>query len=143
MNWPEVVRDRVVGQRRLAEVALHEMLQIDQVAERERLVEAVVLIEGLDGSRVGGGLLAEVRRGGVARDELGQHEGDERDPEQEQEQRGKPAQEEAAGTIRSGGGGYDARPAGSCPFPGWPSSALVHSGSCEQADRRTSHTATR
>ena len=90
----EVVRDGVVGERRLAEIALHEMLEVDQVTDRERLVEPVVLIERLHRRGIRGCLLAEVRRGGVARNELCEDEGDEGDPEQEQDQRGQPAQEE-------------------------------------------------
>ena len=85
----------VVGQRRLAEVAVDEVLQVDQVPDRERLVEPVVLLEGLDRGRVGGGLLAEVRRGRVARHELGEHERDERDPEHEQQEGAEPSEDEA------------------------------------------------
>ena len=93
----------VVGQRRLAEVAVDEVLQVDQVADRERLVEAVVLLEGLDRGRVGGGLLAEVRRGRVARHELGEHERDERDPEHEEQEGAEPAEDEAQrGSSRGG-----------------------------------------
>ena len=91
---PEVVRDRLMGQRRLAEVTVDEVLQVDQVTDRERLVEAVVLLEGLDRRRVGRGLLAEVRRRGVARHELGEHERDERDPEHEEQEGAEPAEDE-------------------------------------------------
>ena len=91
----QVVRHGVVGQRRLAEVALEQVLEVDQVALRERLVQPVVLLERRDRGGVAGGLLAEVRRGGVARDELGQDERDQRDPEQEEDERGQPPREEA------------------------------------------------
>ena len=53
-----------------------------------------MLVERLDGGGVAGGLLAEVRGRGVARDELGEHEGYERDPEQEEQERGEPPQQE-------------------------------------------------
>ena len=88
------MRDGVVSERRLAEIAVQEMLEVDQVTDRKRLVEPVVLLEGLDGGRIAGSLLTEVRRDGVARDELGQNERDERDPEQEQDERAEPAQDE-------------------------------------------------
>ena len=66
---PQVVRDRLVREGRLPEVAVDDVLQVDQVPHRQRLVETVVLLEGLDGGRIGCRLLAEVGRRGVARDE--------------------------------------------------------------------------
>src|SRR5205807_1667470 len=66
----EIVRDRVVRQRRLAEVAVHEVVEVEEVAGRERPVEPVVVLEGGHRRRVAGGLLAQIRRYGVARDEL-------------------------------------------------------------------------
>ena len=78
-----------------AEIAVDEVLQVDQVPDRQRPVEPVVLLEGLDRRGIGGRLLAEVRRRRVARDELGEHERDERDPEHEQQERADPAQDEA------------------------------------------------
>ena len=95
MNCPRSCVTGVVGHRRLAEVAVDEVLEVDQVTDGERLVEPVVLLEGLDRRRVGGRLLAEVRRRGVARDELGEHERDERDPEHEEQEGAEPAQDEA------------------------------------------------
>ena len=59
-----------VRQRRLAEVAVDEVVEIDRVADGERLVEPVVVLERGDGGRIGRRLLAEVRRHGVARHEL-------------------------------------------------------------------------
>ena len=59
-----------------------------------------MIFERLDRGRIAGGLLAEVRRDRVARDEFGEHERDECDPEQEQDQGGNAAQnelEEASG----------------------------------------------
>ncbi len=85
----EVVRDRVVRERRLAEVAVDEVLEVDQVAHRQRPVEAVVVLEGGDGRGIAGGLLAEVGRDRVRRHELRQHEDDERDPEAEQHERAR------------------------------------------------------
>ena len=103
---PEVVRDRLVRERRLPEVAVDEVLQVDQVPHRERLVEPVVLLEGLDRRGIGGRLLAEVRRRRVARDELGEHERDERDPEHEQHEGAQPAEDEAQrGSSRDGARG--------------------------------------
>jgi len=40
----EVVRDRVVRQRGLAEVSVSQVLQIDPVADGQRLVEAVLAL---------------------------------------------------------------------------------------------------
>ena len=92
---PEVVRDRLVREGRLPEIAVDEVLQVDQVAHGQRLVEAVVLLEGLDRLGIRGRLLAEVRRRRVARDELREHERDERDPEHEQHEGAQPAEDEA------------------------------------------------
>ena len=94
MDWPEIVRHRVVGQGRLAEVAVEHVIEVEGVPHRQRLVEAVVLVERLHRGRVACGLLAEVRGGGVARDELGQDERDERDADQQQDERGEAAGEE-------------------------------------------------
>ena len=90
----EVVRDGLVSQRRLPEVAVHEMVEIDRIADRKRLVEAVVLLERGHGRRIARRLLAEVRRDGIARHELGEHERDERDPERQEHERREPAQHE-------------------------------------------------
>jgi hypothetical protein len=77
------VPDRVVRQRRLAEVALREIPEVEPVPNRKRLVQPVVLLERGDSRRIAGGLLAEVRRNGVARHELGEHENDEGDSDRE------------------------------------------------------------
>jgi hypothetical protein len=90
----QVVRDRVVRQRGLAEVPVSQVLQIDPVAEGQRLVEAVMGLERRHGGRIARGLLPEIRRDGVARDELRQHEHDKRDPDGEQHERGRAAQHE-------------------------------------------------
>ena len=71
------------------------MVEIDRVTDRERPVEAVVVLERRDGGGIGGGLLAEVRRDGVARHELGEDERNERDPDQEQDEGDEPPKGEA------------------------------------------------
>ena len=91
----EVVRDRVVRQRRLAEVSLREVLEVDRVADGQRPVEAVLVLEGRDGRRIRRRLLAEVRRRRIAWHELREDEGDERDPDPEEHERREPPQEEA------------------------------------------------
>ena len=60
---------------------VRDVLEVEPVPKRQRLVEAVVLLERGDRRGVAGGLLAEVRRDGVARDELREREHDERDPD--------------------------------------------------------------
>ena len=75
---------------------MHEMIEIDRVPDRQRPVEAVVVLERRDRCGIAGRLLAEVRRGGVRRHELGEDERDERDPEREQHERDEAAEEEAS-----------------------------------------------
>ena len=70
----EVVRDRVMRERRLAEVAVQHVPEVDDVPLRQRLVEAVVRFERGDGGRVAGRLLAEVRGDGIRRHELREQE---------------------------------------------------------------------
>ena len=71
------------------------MLEVEPVSNRKRLVETVVGFERGDDGGIAGRLLAEVRRGRIARDELRQHEDDERDPDREQHERGGAPQDEA------------------------------------------------
>ena len=54
------------------------------------------MVERRDRRGVAGGLLAEGRRGRVARHDLGEEEHDERDAERQQHERRKPAEHEAA-----------------------------------------------
>ncbi len=54
-----------------------------------------MLLEGLDRSWIRGRLLAEVRGGRIARDELGENERDERDPEHQQQEGAEPSKHEA------------------------------------------------
>ena len=82
----EVVGDRLVRQRGLPQVALDEVLQIDRVANRQWLVETVVLLEGRYRSWIAGCLLPEVGRDCVARNELRENEDDERDPDPEEDE---------------------------------------------------------
>jgi hypothetical protein len=80
---------------RLAEVAVEEVRQVAPVLNGEGLVEGVPLLERGDRGRVAGGLLAEVGRDGVARNELREGERDERDPEGEQDERSRAPEDEA------------------------------------------------
>jgi hypothetical protein len=54
-----------------------------------------VVAKRLHRGRVVDRTLSEVRRRGIARDELRQHERDQRDADREEEQRDEPAREEA------------------------------------------------
>ncbi len=56
---------------------MQQVPDVEHIALGQWLVEPVVLVEGFDRGRIAGGLLAESRNGGVARDELGEHEGNE------------------------------------------------------------------
>ena len=47
---PEVVRDGGVRQRRLPEIAVHEVVEIDGVANRQRPIEPVGLADRIDGA---------------------------------------------------------------------------------------------
>jgi hypothetical protein len=99
----EVVRHCVVRQGGLAEIALRKMLEVEGVADRQRLVETVMSLEGRDGGRIAGRLLAEVGRYRVARHELGQHEDDQRDPDGEQHEGRRTPQHEAQEARRGTG----------------------------------------
>jgi hypothetical protein len=99
----EVVRHRVVGQRRLSEITLDKMLQVEPVADGQRLVETVMSLEGGDCSWVGGGLLSQVGRHGVARHQLGENEDDERDSYGQQHERRSTAEQEAQEACRGTG----------------------------------------
>ena len=79
----EVVPDGVMRQRRLAQVPLREMADVQPVPNRQRLVETVVRLERSNDGGVAGGLLTEIRRDGIARHELRQREDDERDADRE------------------------------------------------------------
>jgi hypothetical protein len=92
---PEVVRDGLARQGGLSQIALHQMLEVDRVANGQRFVEPVVLLEGSDGSRIAGRLFTEVRRDRIAGDKLREDEDDERDPNGEQDERREPAENEA------------------------------------------------
>jgi hypothetical protein len=80
---------------RLAEVAVDQPPQVEPVLLRQRLVEPVVLAEGLNRRRVVDRTLAEIRGGGIARDELRQRERDERDADREQNERDEAPDEKA------------------------------------------------
>ena len=54
----EVVRDRIVGQRRLSEITLDEVFQVEPVTDGQWLVETVMRLEGRNGSGVGRRLLS-------------------------------------------------------------------------------------
>ena len=91
----EIVRHGVVRQRGLPEIALDEMLQVEPVPDGQRLVEAVMRLEGCNGSGIGRRLLSEVGGHRVARHELGEHEDDERDADGEQNERSHAPKHEA------------------------------------------------
>ena len=55
MGRKRAVRDGVVRQRGLSEITLDKVLQVEPVADRQRLVETVMSLEGGDGGRVGEG----------------------------------------------------------------------------------------
>jgi hypothetical protein len=99
----EVVRHCVVRQRGLPEIALNKMLEVEPVADGQRLVEPVMSFECRYGSGVAGGLLAEVGRHGVARHQLGEHEDDERYSHREQDEGGCTAEQEAQEARRGTG----------------------------------------
>src|SRR5205085_7227682 len=80
----EVVSDSGVRERRLAEVAVQHMVEVEQIALRQRLVEAVVVLERRDGGRVARRLLTEVRGDRVRRNELRQQERDGGDADQQE-----------------------------------------------------------
>jgi len=79
---------------RLAEVTVRESPEVRAVLLRERLVEAVVLAERLDGGRVFDRALAEVRGRRVARYELREQEGDQRDADAEEDEGDEPPADE-------------------------------------------------
>ena len=89
------MRDRVVRERRLAEVSGRQVLEVEPVADGKRLVEPVVVLERGHRGGVAGRLLPEVRRRRVARDDLREHEHDERDADREEHERDEPPQQEA------------------------------------------------
>ena len=71
------------------------MVEVEQVALRQRLVEAVVVLERRDGGGVTRRLLAEVRRDRVRRHELRQQERDGGDADQQEDERSEPSRDEA------------------------------------------------
>jgi hypothetical protein len=95
------VGDRGVGERRLAEVAVQHMVEVEQIALRQRLVEAVMVLERRDGSRVARRLLTEIRRDRVRRHELRQQEGDGGDADQQEDERGEPPRHETREPVHS------------------------------------------
>jgi hypothetical protein len=76
----------------LAEIAAHDLRQVDEVLQRNRLVESVLVVERLDGGRVGQRPLAEVRGRGIPGDQLGQDERDQSDTDAQAEARPDPSQ---------------------------------------------------
>jgi hypothetical protein len=82
-------------QGRLPEITLREMLEVDPVANRQRLVEPVVSFERSNRRRIGGRLLTEIGRNRVARHELREHEDDERDANGKQHERRSATDDEA------------------------------------------------
>ena len=87
--------------------------QVDEVLLGHRLVEAVLVVEGLDDGRVPKGRLAQVGGGRVTGHEMGEDEGNEGDPDHEDH-----ADPEAPGQEPAEPGGGD--PPGSVPVESWP-----------------------
>jgi hypothetical protein len=80
---------------RLAEVTVREPPEVGAVLLRERLVEAVVLAERLDGGGILDRALAEVRGRGVARYELREQKRDQRDADAEEDEGDEPPADES------------------------------------------------
>ena len=91
----QVLANRLVILERLAEIALKQVRQVVPVLEGDRIVEPVALLERRHRFRIGGRLLAEIGRDGVARYELRQRERDERYPQTEENKGARAAQQEA------------------------------------------------
>ena len=80
---------------------MQHVVEVQQIALRQRLVEPVVVLEGRDRGGVARSLLAEVRGDRIRRHELGQHEGHRGDTDQQQDERRQPAGGEADQSVRS------------------------------------------
>jgi len=78
----------------LTEVAAREVLQVEPVLNGQWLVEPIVLAKGPHRGGVADGALAEVGRGGVTRDQLGEDKRDESDSEAEEDEGGEAPAEE-------------------------------------------------
>ena len=78
---------------------MREVPEVGPVLRGQRLVEPVVVAERRDRGRVVDRLLPEVRRGGIARHELRQHERDQRDADREEDERDEPPQRGSEGTA--------------------------------------------
>jgi hypothetical protein len=92
---PEVVQNGVVRLLGLAEVAVHEVLQVAEVLHRQRPVEPVVVPERRDHLRLRLRDLSEVRADRIAGNELRQRERDERDPDRQGDECGEAPHDEA------------------------------------------------
>ena len=64
-----------------AQVEVEQLPQVDEVLLGHRLVEAVLVVEGLHNGRVPQGRLAQVGGGRVTRHEMGEDEGNQGDPD--------------------------------------------------------------
>ncbi len=84
------------------QVAVQQLPQVDQVLIDERLIEAVLMVESLDYGRIPEGALAQVGGGRVRRDQVGQDEGHQGDPDDEDD----PYPEAPAQETPEPGGGY-------------------------------------
>ena len=80
---------------RLPEITLKQVRQVVPILDGDRVVEPVALLERRHCLGVGGRLLAEIGRDGVARYELSQRERDERDAEAQEDERARATQHEA------------------------------------------------
>ncbi len=64
-----------------AQVEVDQLPQVDEVLHRHRLVQAVLVVEGFHDRRVPERRLAQVGRGRVTRDKVGEDEGNQGDPD--------------------------------------------------------------
>ena len=88
---------------------MEELPQVDEVLVGDGLVEAVLVVEGLHDGRVPQGALAQVGGSRVTRDEVGQDERNQRDPDYQDN-----ADPEAPGQEPAEPGGGDPPGSGLC-----------------------------
>ena len=91
----QVGAHRAVALLRIAEVTLDDVAEVREVLHRQRLVEAVPVVERRHRLRVGDGPLAEVGRRRVTGHHVREHERDEGDAEQQEHRRDQAAADEA------------------------------------------------
>src|SRR5215831_8508079 len=80
-------------------LALEQVEEEIAVLHQDRLIEAVLAVDGRN--RLLGAAHAEQNAGGVARDQMHQHEGDDADPEQHRDELNRPIEDETEAMHRS------------------------------------------